>query len=163
MGHHPGLDRRRLLAAAARDLAGRRDRARCDGIQRRPVFLRSPPTSRRTKHDHTPSATSLATAPEVDARSRTRRYVIMMTVRVACFILMVTVTPYGWQTWIFAAGAAVLPYLAVVVANVGTGEEVIIAERPSREIESTPTRPATPEEPTDGVIRIQESPPREDR
>lgn len=87
----------------------------------------------------------------------------MMTVRVACFILMVTVTPYGWQTWIFAAGAAVLPYLAVVVANVGTGEEVVVAERPSREIESAPSASAAPVDPDDGVFRIQESPPREDR
>lgn len=87
----------------------------------------------------------------------------MMTVRVACFILMVTVTPYGWQTWIFAAGAAVLPYLAVVVANTGNQEEVIIAERPSREIEATPSSPAPPPATDDGIIRIQENPPREDR
>ncbi len=87
----------------------------------------------------------------------------MMSVRVLCFILMVTVTPYGWQTWIFAAGAAVLPYLAVVIANVGNGDEVVVAERPSREIESTPAASAPPADPNGGVIRIQESPPQEDR
>lgn len=87
----------------------------------------------------------------------------MMTVRVACFILMVTVTPYGWQTWIFAAGAAVLPYLAVVVANVGNGDEVVVAERPSREIDAGPTASAAPEQRDDTVIRIQENPPREER
>lgn len=87
----------------------------------------------------------------------------MMSVRVLCFILMVTVTPYGWQTWIFAAGAAVLPYLAVVIANVGNGDEVVVAERPSREIESTPSASTPPEDPNRGVIRIQESPPQEDR
>ncbi|THE08702.1 DUF3099 domain-containing protein [Microbacterium oleivorans] len=125
--------------------------------------MRSLLTSRHTKHDRTQSATSLATAPEVDARSRSRRYIIMMTVRVACFILMVTVTPYGWQTWIFAAGAAVLPYLAVVVANTGNQEEVIVAERPSREIEAPPSQPAAPPATDDGIIRIQENPPREDR
>ncbi|MCK6080520.1 DUF3099 domain-containing protein [Microbacterium sp. EYE_5] len=118
-------------------------------------------TSRRTKHDPAQSATSLATAPEVDARNRTRKYVIMMTVRVACFILMVTVTPYGWQTWIFAAGAAVLPYLAVVVANVGSGDEVVMAQRPAREIEAAPAAPTTPGDPDDGVIRIRETPPKD--
>mgnify|MGYP000898471409 FL=1 len=87
----------------------------------------------------------------------------MMTVRVACFILMVTITPYGWHTWIFAAGAAILPYLAVVVANVGNGEEVIVAERPSREIEATPAASPPPPNPDDGIIRIQENPPRDDR
>lgn len=87
----------------------------------------------------------------------------MMTVRVACFILMVTVTPYGWQTWIFAAGAAVLPYLAVVVANVGNGDEVVVAERPSREIDAGPAAAPAPAERDDKVIRIQENPPREER
>lgn len=86
----------------------------------------------------------------------------MMTVRVACFILMVTVTPYGWHTWIFAIGAAVLPYLAVVVANVGNGEEVVIAERPSREIEGAVPASAPPVDRDDKVFRIQETPPRED-
>ncbi len=87
----------------------------------------------------------------------------MMTVRVVCFILMVTVTPYGWQTWIFAAGAAVLPYLAVVVANVGNGDEVVVAERPSREIDAAPAASAPPPKPDENVIRIQETPPREER
>ncbi len=87
----------------------------------------------------------------------------MMTVRVACFILMVTVTPYGWHTWIFAAGAAVLPYLAVVVANVGNGDEVVRAERPSREIEATPAAPPISQDPGDGVIRIAETPPKDER
>ncbi|WP_276321554.1 MULTISPECIES: DUF3099 domain-containing protein [Microbacterium] len=157
------MDRRRSARHRHPHLGLRPHRDRRHRVQRRPVFLRSPPTSRRAAHDRTPSATSLTTAPEVDARSRTRRYVIMMSVRVLCFILMVTVTPYGWQTWIFAAGAAVLPYLAVVIANVGNGDEVVVAERPSREIESTPSASTPPEDPNGGVIRIQESPPQEDR
>ncbi|WP_223247036.1 DUF3099 domain-containing protein [Microbacterium oleivorans] len=157
------MDRRGHPGAHPPDLGLLLRDLRCHRRQRRHVVLRSLPTSRRAPHDRTPSATSLTTAPEVDARSRTRRYVIMMSVRVLCFILMVTVTPYGWQTWIFAAGAAVLPYLAVVIANVGNGDEVVVAERPSREIESTPSASTPPEDPNGGVIRIQESPPQEDR
>ena len=42
----------------------------------------------------------------------------MMGIRIACFILMVVITPYGWYTWVFGAAAIVLPYIAVVLANV---------------------------------------------
>ena len=41
----------------------------------------------------------------------------MMGIRIACFILMVVITPYGWYTWVFGAAAIVLPYIAVVMAN----------------------------------------------
>ncbi|MHB1740579.1 MAG: DUF3099 domain-containing protein [Actinomycetes bacterium] len=50
-------------------------------------------------------------------RSRTRRYLVSMGIRTACFVLLV-VTPSPWR-WAFLAGAVVLPYLAVVVANAG--------------------------------------------
>jgi hypothetical protein len=52
-----------------------------------------------------------------DQRGRTRRYLIAMTVRTVCFLAAV-LTPSPWR-WIFAVGALVLPYLAVVVANAG--------------------------------------------
>ena len=42
----------------------------------------------------------------------------MMGIRIACFILMVVITPYGWYTWVFGVAAIVLPYVAVVTANV---------------------------------------------
>lgn len=56
------------------------------------------------------------------------KYVIMMGVRVACFVAMILVTPYGWYTWLFAAGAVFLPYIAVVVANVGQESRAAPAE-----------------------------------
>ena len=92
---------------------------------------------------------------------------VMMGIRIACFIAMAVVTPYGWYTFVFAAGAIFLPYLAVIVANVGQDAEVSAAVNPERMIESAPTTPVAPaaEEPT--VIRIAETPrlpqPRDER
>lgn len=48
---------------------------------------------------------------------RTRRYLVSMAIRTAC-VLAAIVVP-GWPRWILVAGAVVLPYLAVVVANAG--------------------------------------------
>jgi len=48
---------------------------------------------------------------------RTRRYLISMGIRTAC-VLGAIIVP-GWPRWVLIAGAVVLPYLAVVVANAG--------------------------------------------
>lgn len=48
---------------------------------------------------------------------RTRRYLISMGIRTACVIAAIFVP--GWPRWFLIAGAVVLPYLAVVVANAG--------------------------------------------
>ena len=48
---------------------------------------------------------------------RTRRYLVSMGIRTAC-VLAAIVVP-GWPRWFLVAGAVVLPYLAVVVANAG--------------------------------------------
>jgi len=48
---------------------------------------------------------------------RTRRYLISMGIRTGCVIAAIIVP--GWPRWVFIAGAVVLPYLAVVVANAG--------------------------------------------
>jgi heme exporter protein D len=92
------------------------------------------------------SATSLPRAPLDDAQKRMRKYFIMMSVRVICFVLMVVITPYGWYTWVLAVGAVVLPYIAVVVANVGEGTREVRAVPPERQIEAgAPTAPVTGE------------------
>lgn len=50
-----------------------------------------------------------------DLRSREKRYGITMAFRVACFIAMIWVpNPYRW---VLLAAAAILPYVAVIVAN----------------------------------------------
>ena len=53
----------------------------------------------------------------VEQVGRTRRYLISMGIRTACVIAAIFVP--GWPRWVFIAGAVVLPYLAVVVANAG--------------------------------------------
>ena len=62
-----------------------------------------------------------------DQAGRMKKYFISMMIRTSCFILAVLLpSPYRW----FAlAGAATLPYIAVVVAN--AGRETIF-RRPSR-------------------------------
>ena len=102
------------------------------------------------------SATSLPRAPRDDAHVRMTKYFTMMSIRVACFVLMVLVQPYGWYTWLFAIGAVFLPYVAVVVANVSSGRGQGGAVSPER---SLPAAPAASTPPPSGVIRIQESDP----
>lgn len=82
------------------------------------------------------------------------KYFTMMAIRVVCFVLMVTIQPYSWYTWLFAVGAILLPYVAVVIANVAAAP----AERavpPERAI--GPGAAATPPTAPSGVIRIREA------
>jgi hypothetical protein len=50
---------------------------------------------------------------------RTRRYLVQMSIRVVCFLGAVVVD--HWTRWLLLAGAVVLPYVAVVLANAGSG------------------------------------------
>jgi len=56
-----------------------------------------------------------------DISYRERRYLIMMAIRVACFVAAVLVFANGggWLTAIPAVGAIAIPYFAVVFANGG--------------------------------------------
>src|SRR6266516_6804083 len=56
-----------------------------------------------------------------DISYRERRYLIMMAIRVVCFVIAVVVFAQGggWLTAIPAVGAIVIPYFAVVFANGG--------------------------------------------
>ena len=105
------------------------------------------------------SATSLPRAPRDDAGARLAKYMGMMGIRIGCFLAMVLVTPYGWYTWLFGAGAIVLPYLAVVVANVGQEGRRVVAVNPERTL-AAPVADAPPAatDSTPTVIRIQENP-----
>jgi len=67
-----------------------------------------------------------------DQAGRQKRYFISMMIRTACFILTVILpSPYRW---IALAGAAGLPYFAVVIANAGretiTRGNQVIEEKP---------------------------------
>lgn len=62
------------------------------------------------------SITSLPLSPDEERRGRVIRYIIAMSVRVLCVILALFVT--GWVQIAAIIGAIVLPYIAVVIANV---------------------------------------------
>ena len=79
-----------------------------------------------------------------------------MAVRVVCFILMVVITPYGWYTWVFGAAAIFLPYIAVVLANVGEEARRNRREDPERALPAVPTTPLGPH--SGSVIRVEEAP-----
>lgn len=50
-----------------------------------------------------------------DLARRQRRYIIVMSFRTACFILMIFVP--GWFRWVLLGAAVLLPYAAVLMAN----------------------------------------------
>lgn len=64
------------------------------------------------------SITSLPESPNSERRSREIKYTIAMVVRVICFGLIFVVP--GWWRVLPALAAVVLPYIAVVIANVGS-------------------------------------------
>lgn len=84
----------------------------------------------------------------------------MMGIRLVCFALVLLVTPYSWYTWIFAAMAIFLPYLAVVIANVSADMAAPTAHGPERMVEAAaPGSASSPAAtPAPQVIRIAESP-----
>jgi len=56
-----------------------------------------------------------------DIRYRQNRYLLMMGIRLLCFIaaLLMFVNHLGWLAAIPAVGAIIIPYIAVVFANGG--------------------------------------------
>lgn len=110
------------------------------------------------------SATSLPRSPQDEAHARSTKYLITMAIRVACFVLMVVVTPYGWYTWVFGAAAILLPYIAVVGANVSDSVGQRAAENPELALPAAPAAATTaPDVESTRVIRIEESPAITDR
>ena len=69
--------------------------------------------------DHQGDAVRITTAAASrndDIAARQRRYVISMSIRTLCFLGAVVVGP-GVLRWVLVAGAVLLPYVAVVMAN----------------------------------------------
>lgn len=101
--------------------------------------------------------TSLPRAPRDEARDRVRHYAITMGIRTVCFILVFAVQPMGWWTWVFAIAAAVLPYIAVVIAN--AGDDSVPTEVESPLIELEPRAEHQTDVPRDApVITVAETP-----
>ena len=74
-----------------------------------------------------------------DIRYRERRYLLMMGIRLVCFVIAVVmfVKGAGWLTAIPAVGAIVIPYFAVVFANGG--------REPSGRAQFRPYKPNLPQ------------------
>ena len=70
------------------------------------------------KPDEAVRITSARPAKSVGIASRQTRYLISMGVRTLCFVLAIVTT--GTLRWVFLAGAFLLPYFAVVIANAGS-------------------------------------------
>lgn len=69
---------------------------------------------------HQPEAvriTTVGASPAAETAGRQRRYLYSMAVRTLCVVGAVVVGP-GWLRWVLVAGAVILPYVAVVAANV---------------------------------------------
>ncbi len=67
------------------------------------------------QQDDPVAITSVRPARSVDIRQRQTRYLLSMGIRTLCFVLAIVTT--GPVRWFFVAGAIVLPYVAVVLAN----------------------------------------------
>jgi hypothetical protein len=67
-----------------------------------------------------------------DTSARQRHYLVSMAIRTTCFIGAVVVGE-GWLRWVLIAGAVLLPYVAVVVANTSStgGDSIDLPEAPS--------------------------------
>lgn len=62
--------------------------------------------------------TSLPPSPTDDRHARMVKYLVAMGIRLVC-IALCFVFPLGWWTLLPVIGAVVIPYIAVVFANVG--------------------------------------------
>jgi hypothetical protein len=76
---------------------------------------------RRVRRPGAHLVTEAQRSKSADIRYRERRYLIMMAIRVVCFLIAVIVFAKGggWLTAIPAVGAIAIPYFAVVFANGG--------------------------------------------
>ena len=62
--------------------------------------------------------TSAGRSHQEDVAGRQRRYLVSMIIRTLCFVAA-GFSMGHWYLWVFLAGSLVLPYVAVVLANVG--------------------------------------------
>ncbi|WP_341393178.1 DUF3099 domain-containing protein [Arthrobacter sp. G119Y2] len=65
-----------------------------------------------------PRITDARTAHTDEMRARMIKYSVSMGIRIVCLGLLFVV--HGWMLWVVIAGAVVLPYFAVIIANAGS-------------------------------------------
>jgi hypothetical protein len=115
---------------------------------------------RVTRHDEPVFAvTGLPASLQEEQRKRIHRYLLSMGIRTACFVLaFVTLWGLHWTVigWLFVIAAAILPYIAVVVAN-ATKPRRISALGP---VTPHPVTPKDAQTPQISPRRHNEEPPR---
>lgn len=91
----------------------------------------------RSRRDQEAQRITDAPAALADDQSRrTRGYLIQQGIRVVCIVLALAVP--GPLRWVFAAGAVVLPYTAVLFANAGRDRSEMLATVDVREDRAAP-------------------------
>jgi fatty acid desaturase len=71
----------------------------------------------RRRREEAIRITTASSSRDAEISMRQRRYVVSMAIRTACFLGAILVGP-GWVRWVLVAAAVLLPYVAVVLANV---------------------------------------------
>ncbi|MWV49852.1 DUF3099 domain-containing protein [Rathayibacter sp. VKM Ac-2803] len=89
------------------------------------------------------SLTTLPPSPDAVRHSRVIKYSIAMSIRMVCVICLIFAQ--GWWLAFFAVGAIVLPYFAVVLANVGGLGESGTVQRPGAVVLARPMPSPAPE------------------
>jgi Protein of unknown function (DUF3099) len=82
------------------------------------------------------SITALPQSPDRERHSRMIKYSITMGIRMACFVLVFFVT--GWWQIVMIVAAIILPYIAVVLANVVRPASSDTVERPGAIVPAAP-------------------------
>src|SRR4051794_35877160 len=75
--------------------------------------------ARAQERDEAVRITTASTSAHADVARRQRRYLFSMGIRTVCFVGAILVGQ-GWLRWALIAGALLLPYIAVVMANAST-------------------------------------------
>jgi hypothetical protein len=70
----------------------------------------------RGDRDDAVRITTASSNREDEIWARQRRYLFSMAVRTGCFLAAIAFRN-SWLCWVFVAGAVLLPYVAVVMAN----------------------------------------------
>lgn len=89
-----------------------------------------------------PRITDARTAHTDEMHTRMVKYTVSMSIRLVCLFLLFFV--HGWLMWVVIAGAVVLPWIAVVIANGGsdtnnmTGSDSVYTDAPRQQLESGP-------------------------
>jgi Flp pilus assembly protein TadB len=73
----------------------------------------------RREQDEAVRITTAASSRAADIAARQKRYLLSMTLRSLCFVgaIVAALTHVAWLWPILIAGALILPYIAVVMAN----------------------------------------------